>query len=231
MNAITRDASIDVNRPTPGRHNGRRQQHRRLLPGPLAFVIAAHGAALVWLSHAVPARNPVTPPCVLSVSLIAPQPPPEARPAEMTRPIKTVAKPIQKPLPEPPVLTAAASGPSPVEVSPQLAVPVPPIEQAAPQPPEMVIPPSFRTDYLENPAPAYPPISRRLGEEGKVFLRVLVDVHGLPIRVELKSSSGFARLDGVALEAVKQWRFVPARQGDGPLSAWVVVPILFSLKG
>jgi len=47
----------------------------------------------------------------------------------------------------------------------------------------------------------------------------------------LKTSSGSPRLDQAALDTVKRWRFVPARQGDQSVAAWVVVPISFSLEG
>ena len=93
-----------------------------------------------------------------------------------------------------------------------------------------MVPPRFNADYLNNPAPAYPPLSRRMGEEGRVVLRVLVNEHGLPGDVQLRTSSGFNRLDTVALETVRQWKFVPARRGDTPVSAWVLVPISFSLR-
>jgi protein TonB len=93
-----------------------------------------------------------------------------------------------------------------------------------------VVPPQFNADYLNNPAPQYPALSRRLGEEGRVVLRVLVDERGLPARVELRSSSGHERLDAVALNTVRRWKFAPARRGDQAVSAWVLVPISFSLR-
>ena len=65
----------------------------------------------------------------------------------------------------------------------------------------------------------------------KVVLRVLVSGAGTAGSVEIRTSSGFALLDTAALDAVKRWRFVPARQGDQPISAWVLVPITFTLEG
>jgi len=61
-------------------------------------------------------------------------------------------------------------------------------------------------------------------------LRVFVDVRGFPARIELRTSSGYERLDHIALETVRQWKFVPARRGDEAVSAWVLVPISFSLR-
>jgi len=89
--------------------------------------------------------------------------------------------------------------------------------------------PQFDADYLNNPTPRYPPASRRMREEGVVLVRVYVLSNGLPEAIELKRSSGSHRLDHSALEAVRKWRFVPARRGDETVAAWVIVPIAFSL--
>jgi periplasmic protein TonB len=104
-----------------------------------------------------------------------------------------------------------------------------PISNAVTTPQPVPSQPRFDADYLNNPVPRYPPLSRRLREEGVVMLRVYVLPSGLPDAVELKRSSGSARLDESALSAVRQWRFIPARSGDVAVAAWVVVPIAFSL--
>lgn len=90
--------------------------------------------------------------------------------------------------------------------------------------------PRFDADYLKNPAPTYPPLSRRLHEEGNVVLRVWVDPTGRPGQIEVKTSSGSPRLDHAAQEAVWRWQFVPARHGSEVVGAWVLVPITFVLK-
>ena len=69
-----------------------------------------------------------------------------------------------------------------------------------------------------------------MGEQGKVLLHVFVNAAGNPEKVEIRTSSGHARLDQAAREAVQRWKFVPARQGDEPVSAWVLVPISFVLE-
>ena len=91
--------------------------------------------------------------------------------------------------------------------------------------------PRLDADYLDNPAPAYPAESRRLGEQGRVLLRVLVNADGSVERVTLRKTSGHERLDDAAQQAVQQWRFVAAQRGDQAISAWVVIPISFSLEG
>ena len=89
--------------------------------------------------------------------------------------------------------------------------------------------PSFSADYLNNPAPVYPPLARRMGEQGKVLLRVFVEPDGLPGEVLVRTSSGSARLDQAAVDTVRRWKFVGARRGVEPIGAWVVVPINFTL--
>jgi periplasmic protein TonB len=92
-----------------------------------------------------------------------------------------------------------------------------------------ITPPTFDADYLHNPTPRYPPAAARLRESGRVLLSVLVSAAGQPERVELAASSGSPRLDQAALETVRRWRFVPARQGDQPVAATVTVPLVFRL--
>ena len=89
----------------------------------------------------------------------------------------------------------------------------------------------FDAAYLRNPAPAYPPLSRRLREEGKVLLKVRVSADGRASAVEVAQSAGSERLDRAAREAVARWRFVPARRGEQPVEATVLVPIIFKLQG
>jgi len=89
--------------------------------------------------------------------------------------------------------------------------------------------PLFNADYLHNPKPTYPLIARRLRLEGTTIVRVLVSPAGKAEIVQLATSSGSSVLDQAALNAVQGWLFVPARQGDQPVPAWVDVPIRFRL--
>ena len=77
--------------------------------------------------------------------------------------------------------------------------------------------------------PSYPPAARRAGEEGSVQLRILVDERGLPGEVQIVKSSGFARLDQAAIEAVRRWRFIAATNGSQAVAAWTQVSITFRL--
>jgi protein TonB len=93
-----------------------------------------------------------------------------------------------------------------------------------------VEPPSSDAQYLRNPKPVYPPLSRRLGEQGKVVIRVLIAVDGSAQQAEVQQSSGFERLDQAALQTVLSWRFVPGKRGGVAEAMWFSVPINFLLE-
>jgi protein TonB len=63
-----------------------------------------------------------------------------------------------------------------------------------------------------------------------VLLRVEVLPSGAAGTVDIAESSGVASLDRAAVDAVKRWRFHPARHGDMPVRATVEVPVRFALK-
>jgi len=87
-----------------------------------------------------------------------------------------------------------------------------------------------RPRYAQNPKPTYPQEAREKGYEGEVILRVEVLPNGRVGQIEIKNSSGYELLDRSALTAVKQWRFVPAKKGETPISLWVNIPIKFQLQ-
>lgn len=100
----------------------------------------------------------------------------------------------------------------------------------AAEPAAPVIPPRSDAAHLSNPAPVYPAVSRRLREQGRVLFDVYILPDGTVGEIKLKRSSGFARLDDAALEAVRQWRYVPAKRGDQPIPFWYVQPIDFTMR-
>jgi protein TonB len=169
---------------------------------------------------------------------------------------KTIEQPVAKPIPVPPrpqpVAAPAPSPqpqPSPSKVSAPTevaqAAPVTPVSAPtaptppappAPAPAPVVTAPS-RTDVsipasysASNQKPIYPNMSKRLGEQGTVVLRVLVKADGNAGEVEVKSSSSYPRLDQAAIEAVKQWRFNPAKIDGKAIDEWYQVPIPFKLQ-
>ncbi|HEY9191472.1 MAG TPA: energy transducer TonB [Methyloversatilis sp.] len=223
-------------------------------PGPslhalaLAGALSLHALVLLWMTinPVIPAAEPLVMRGVLIAAPIVPEPVPiaPAAPEQVTRPAER--RPVQNTAPSS-LLTAAAD--APVSYSAQAAEPPPaptvaadsvqaavhaPSTSTTPAPPAVAVPvsaPRFNADYLINPAPAYPPLSRRMNEEGRVLLRVMVDADGNPSALEIHTSSGFPRLDQAALDAVRRWKFVPARRGDEAIAGAVNVPIDFRLRG
>lgn len=189
----------------------------------------------------------------LAQAPVPPTPQSKVQPVVKPTPPKAVVKPVRQPTPAPAPAPATAPTPLPVAVEPTpTPVAAAPIVQApqptvpatsavmAPPPPAAVAPParapvvvelpSSDAQYLQNPKPRYPAISRRLGEQGTVLIQVMVTEKGLAQDARIKTSSGFFRLDDAALEAVSQWRFVPGKRGGVPESMLFTVPITFGLQ-
>lgn len=85
-------------------------------------------------------------------------------------------------------------------------------------------------EYVREPTPRYPPQSRRLKEQGLVVLRVLIDEQGNACSIEIENSSGYARLDQAAREAVSRAAFRPYVEDGAPRRALVLIPIEFALN-
>jgi protein TonB len=144
---------------------------------------------------------------------------PSPQPAPIPTPTKSVSKP------DTPALTPNSSNAQ--ETATAAAAPATASGKAgAPS----LIEPSADADYLKNPPPAYPRASRRLGEQGTVIVRVFISTQGTPEKAEVRTSSGFTRLDQAALEAVQRWRFVPGRRSGTPEAMWFNIPVRFVLE-
>jgi len=89
---------------------------------------------------------------------------------------------------------------------------------------------TLEVHYADNPKPAYPTTALRQGLQGRVMLRVQVTEEGVSATVMIERSSGYEILDESAVEAVKQWRFNPAKRGETAIASSVIVPIVFILE-
>src|SRR2546426_5543564 len=78
--------------------------------------------------------------------------------------------------------------------------------------------------------PSYPATARRLGIEGTALLSVFVDAAGRVGEVVVKQSAGHPDLDRAAADAVRRWRFEPARRGAEAVAMWVELPVEFRLR-
>jgi protein TonB len=174
----------------------------------------------------------------MSVSVILPSPPqPAPQPAQVEP--KPEPKPAVKPKPvEPQRVQPAPQAVTDMPVVKPVEMPQPPAptQSSAPAQPVAAPPslpdrePDYQASYLNNPVPAYPMVARRMGWQGRVVLNVEVLASGLPGQIKLHQSSGYDALDNAALQAVRGWRFVAARQGGQASTKWFLVPIPFILK-
>jgi protein TonB len=194
-------------------------------PPAAALVPPAPAAEAAHPAPSVPAPKSAAPAPAPAASPALP-PPVAARPDESS--VQPQAQPDARELPKAPDTSTSTSAVAP-DTATRLAAPQPSAAPASPRPAALV-PPRFDADYLANPPPVYPALSRRNQEEGRVILRVLVDPDGRPLSVETKTSSGWPRLDRAAEDAVRLWRFVPGREGDRTVQAHVLVPLSFSLE-
>lgn len=226
-------------------------QHRDLAWWVVASV-AAHGVVMQLLPGWRPAEESVPPPLHVELrqappQIIPPKPLPiEQPPAPRERPkpqpqkpqplqaAPRAAQPVELPmLTAPPQAPVAAATPVVPSMPEQKSAPPPaPPEtsrERAPAAPAPVTLPRSDAAYLNNPRPNYPLAARRRGDQGTVYVRVLVTAEGVAGNARIEKSSGFPSLDDAALNAVRSWRFVPARQAGQAIESPYVVPVLFRL--
>ena len=214
----------------------------------ISSVVLFHIAALWALHTGLLQRVVEVVVPVMAISQAEPPPPPPKppepvkppEPPKLTPPPKT-PQPVLTPPPTPQPPAPATPEPPAVLAAPTAAVTAPVVPAAAPAPPPpaplpppaapaKVELPSSKADYLHNPPPDYPRMSKRLGEQGKVVLKVLIGTDGAPQKVELVTSSGFERLDKSAMDAAMRWRYVPGKRGGVAEAMWYQVPIQFTLE-
>lgn len=131
-------------------------------------------------------------------------------------PVQFAPAPIEIPAIAPPSTTPVERAPVVVTLARAHDVP------AAPPTIEAV-------SYVREPEVRYPPLSRRMKEQGLVVVRVLIGADGRAADVEVQRSSGYARLDAAACEAVRRAEFRPYLVDGRPVVASALVPIEFSL--
>jgi protein TonB len=165
----------------------------------------------------------------------APPPPPPPQPRPKTPPPPAPVLAATPVLPQPaPAFTAPPPPPEPLALPAPTALPAPPAPPAPPLPPAAApaAPKQVQlsdTDWLREPAPAYPLASKRLGEQGVVILRVLFDAQGVPRQWQVHQGSGTARLDQAALASAPAARVKPRRENGVPAEFWSLVRVDFEL--
>lgn len=162
-------------------------------------------------------------------------PPPPPKPQEHVKPPLAAAMPVPVAAPLPQAIPDAAPVPTAITGTTAVQAAAPRLLAAPPEAApaaavQKVELPSSDADYLHNPKPLYPPLSKRRNEQGKVVVHVLIGVDGTAQKADIKASSGFERLDKAALETVLSWRYVPGKRAGVPEPMWFNVPINFVLE-
>lgn len=221
-------------------------------PATMAVVVVGLHVGVLWALQTGLLRRAVESvvPAEILVELWSP-PAPEVAPAPPARPTPAAprkaaapASPLAVATPEPaspapapaqaaPVATntiaASADSMRPNEQSSTKTVAANTASIAPPAPPKIELP-SSDADYLNNPKPPYPALSKRMGEQGKVLVRTLIGTDGRAQEVQLQQTSGFERLDQAALTAARQWRYVPGKRDGVPQAMWFTIPFTFQLQ-
>jgi protein TonB len=204
-----------------------------LAPRPAAPVAEAPGG-LVYLH--LPAA-PATPPPAAGLN------PPPARPARAADPGSPLPPERDQGLPAtaprpgntPSTVPAAAAVMAAASVAPATTAPAnhagvavaAPAPAAASAPPE---PARAARALAGNRPPAYPEAAREDGLQGRVQLQLQIDAQGTVTAVQWLQRSGIALLDLAARDAVRAWRFEPARRGGQDVPSSHTVTIRFELN-
>ncbi|WP_225869911.1 energy transducer TonB [Glaciimonas sp. PCH181] len=209
--------------------------------GPLGAIILLHVGFFIALKSGLIHQAVQAIPKEVFATFITPERAPEPTPPKpqpaVPKTVPVVKKNIAPPRPTPVVVN---NTPSEKAISVPVAAPQPPqpIEAAAPAP-APVAPPaapsaprtiSSGVEYIRQPNPEYPSAAKRMGEEGKVVMRVLVNEKGRAERVEIQKSSGSARLDDAAKQALLRALFKPYMEDGKPMPVYAIVPINFQLS-
>lgn len=235
---VTDDAGLAEGRSWPA------PPRRRLSTA--AIVIGLHVLLLVLLHLGRSSTALTAAPQAMEVRVLdAPNPPPAVPTPAPPAPALALPRAVELPVPvvevavvAPPITTLLSPRPTttgpatPAQSSTSsTAVPAAPERRGDAPPNDLpVTPPQAEAAHLNNPAPPYPPVSRRMGEQGQVWLDVFVQRDGSVGDVRLHRSSGYPLLDQAALTTVRQWRYVPAQRGGQTLAVWYQQQINFVLN-
>lgn len=91
-----------------------------------------------------------------------------------------------------------------------------------------LIPPGI----LSKVEPVYPQAARNAGQSGTVMLRIQILPNGRSGNITVTASSGYGLLDDAAVNAVRQWRFIPAkdRSSGKTVACYTTLPVTFQLN-
>jgi len=76
----------------------------------------------------------------------------------------------------------------------------------------------------------YPDLAKKAGIEGRVLVKMEIDIDGSVMDAQILQSSGNQNLDEVALNQARRCRFKPALQHQRPVRVWVSMPFDYRLQ-
>jgi len=197
--------------------------HSRLCVG--ATIVAVHVLGLYVALTFAPQIKQAVASVPLVVTFVAP---PESPPQRQLPQVNVVTPQLLVQQPQVPIIELPTDAPP----SPHaITLPAPPPPAPAAQQQDRTVPKLVSAvEYVREPLPRYPPQSRRLREQGLVVLKVVIDERGTASSIEIETSSGHARLDDAARDAVLRAAFRPYVEDGEPRRALVLIPIEFALN-
>lgn len=210
---------------------------------PLIIIIGLHAALLYALQAGLlthPAMQAAPKEIIASLITLTPEPVPQPKPQPPKPKVEPVVKPVAKPKPQPIIKPK----PSPQAIT-EAAPPPPPPEKSSEPPAETTVATSAPAPaaataarpkivtgvaYINAPRPVYPALDARMGNEGTVTLRVLINDRGHADKVEIQKSSGSLRMDDAARTAVLRATFRPYLEDGKAIPVYAIVPINFTLS-
>ncbi|GAC1319318.1 MAG: hypothetical protein NVS3B11_07910 [Collimonas sp.] len=211
--------------------------------GPLGAILLLHLAFFWALKSGLIQQAAQAMPKEIFASFITPEKTPEPTPpkpqpaapkpaAPKTAAVvkKNIAPPRPTPIVDSTPSEAAISVPAPAPQPPQREEPAaaaPAAPAAAPVQPRTI---TSGVEYIQPPDVRYPAVSKRMGEEGKSIIRVLINEKGRAERAEVQKSSGSGRLDDAARQAVMRALFKPYMEDGKPMPVFAIVPVNFQLS-
>lgn len=207
--------------------------------GSFGIVLALHAVLFYLISSGMLTRmvDAAIPQAVLVTFVAAPTPPKAEPPAAIkTVPMAKLLPPVLPSVPVPVIVLAPPPNTISVTQVPveKVAAPAPVAVVIAAQAPAPVTQtpktiPSAGMEYILPPQTIYPQMSKRMGEQGKVVLRILVGENGKPDQVQVQSSSGFSRLDEAGRQAGQRVQFKPHIEDGRAVQVYVILPLNFQL--
>ncbi len=195
-----------------------------VVPTELAATLSSGGGERKTMSLSIAYQSPVS---VMSsqaepieeATTTEPKPIVESKPKAAAKiPVKQIVQPVEQAIEEPtPELAMAEPAPQPETSAAgghqgmHQTIITEPLFASQPQP------------------PVYPRIARKRGQQGTVWIDVLLDKTGQQTHVEIFQSSGVSPLDRAALKAVKQWQFIAHHIDDIAVASHIRIPVEFSL--